>query len=364
MKKVISDRVISDRVIDDKVIGDKIIDDKVADDKLTRISPLCSLCPLWCILLLLCVTSCDRRELTYYMESELEIRADWSSSELNADEADYGATAVFYPEKGGTPKVVLMGNREYAKVRLPEGRYNVILFNRSFEDFACIAFRGEDGYGTLEAYASRVESRADELADSPETLAADCIEGFEVTEDMLGNYSDVMKRSLSDTEDCTLCFTPRKLIEELRVTVHIQGLNNVRSAVATIDGVASSVFLATGQTSQQTVTQRFELDDPQYYPDSPFNGTMNATFNSFAFNVDRQHDVSIHAKLVDGQTTYEEDFTGLDITEDADEDGTLVLTLDVQTDKVPDVKPEDGGGSGFNPDVEDWGEEEEGEIRV
>ena len=95
-----------------------------------------------------------------------------------------------------------MGNREYAKVRLPEGRYNVILFNRSFDDFACIAFRGNDGYHTLEAYASRIESRVEELTDSPEILSADCIEGFEVTEDMLGNYSDVMKRGVPDTGDC------------------------------------------------------------------------------------------------------------------------------------------------------------------
>lgn len=318
------------------------------------------------VFLFLCLSfsSCDRRELTYYMESEIEIRADWSYSGLTDGEAGYGATAIFYPENGGAPKVVLMGNREYAKVRLPEGRYNVILFNRSFDDFACIAFRGEDCYGTLEAYASRVESRAEELADSPETLAADRIEGFEVTEDMLGNYSDVMKRSLPDTADCTLCLAPRKLIEELQVTVHVQGLNNVRSAVATIDGVASSVFLATGQPSGQTVTQRFELENPRYYPGSPFHGTMDATFNSFAFNTDRPHEVSIQATLVDGESTYRENFTGLDITESSGEDGTLVLTLEVETDKVPDVKPEGGGGSGFNPDVEDWGEEQEGEIRV
>ena len=138
----------------------------------------------------------------------------------------------------------------------------------------------------------------------------------------------------------------------------------MRSAVATIDGVASSVFLATGQVSQQTVTQRFELENPQYYPGSPFDGTMEATFNSFAFNTDCPHNVSIQAMLVDGESTYEEDFSGLDILEDTGEDGTLVLTLEVETDKVPDVQPEGGGGSGFNPDVEDWGEEQEGEIKV
>ncbi len=324
----------------------------------------CCLVPLSTCFFISAISSCDRRELTYYMESEIEIHADWSQSGLTDEDLGYGATAIFYPEDGGEPKVVLMGNREYAKVRLPEGRYNVVLFNRSFDDFACIGFRGHGGYHTLEAYASRIESRVDELTDSPETLSADRMEGFEVTEDMLGNYSDVMRRGVPATDGCTLRFTPRKLIEELRVTVHIKGLHNVRSAVATIDGVASSVFLATGQASQQTVTQRFELEKPQYYPGSPFNGTMEATFNSFAFNTDRPHSVSIQAELVDGESTYGEEFSGLDIVEDTDEDGTLVLTLELETDQVPDVEPDDGGGSGFNPDVEDWGEEQDGEIKV
>lgn len=345
-------------------LGLKIKNGKLKGEK-RFVSLLTSLLvPLSTCFLVSAICSCDRRELTYYMESEIEIHADWSKSGLNDEEAAYGATAIFYPENGGTPKVVLMGNREYAKVRLPEGRYNVVLFNRSFDDFACLAFRGNDDYHTLEAYASRAESRGDELTDSPETLSTDCIEGFEVTEDMLGNYSDVMKSSVPATEDCSLYFTPRRLIEELQVTVHIKGLNNVRSAVATINGVASSVFLATGEVSQQTVTQRFELDNPQYYPGSPFNGTMETVFNSFAFNPDRPHDVSIQAQLVDGQSTYEQDFTGLDISEDISEEGTLILTLEVQTDKVPDVEPEDGGDSGFNPDVEDWGEEQDGEIKV
>ena len=339
----------------------KVISDRQTDDRPAGIFALYSLCYIF---LSLCLAGCDRRELTYYMESEIEIHADWSESGLDDEEAAYGATAIFYPENGGTPKVVLMGNREYAKVRLPEGRYNAILFNRSFDDFACIAFRGSDSYRTLEAYASRAESRADELADSPETLCDDRIESFEVTEDMLGNYSDVMKAGIPAAEDCSLCFTPRQLIEELQVTVHIKGLNNVRSAVATINGVSSSVFLATGEVSQQTLTQRFELDNPVYYPDSPFNGTMETTFNSFAFNPDRPHDVSIQARLVDGQSTYEQEFTGLDISEDVSEEGTLILTLEVQTDKVPDVKPEDGGDSGFNPKVEDWGEEQKGDIKV
>ena len=86
----------------------KVISDRQTDDRQAGIFALYSLC---CIFLSLYLAGCDRRELTYYMESEIEIHADWSESGLDDEEAAYGATAIFYPENGGIPKVVLMGNR-------------------------------------------------------------------------------------------------------------------------------------------------------------------------------------------------------------------------------------------------------------
>ena len=63
-------------------------------------------------LCLLCCLSffsgCDRRELTYYLESEIELYVDWSHSGLDREEEDYGATAIFYPQDGSEPKVILM----------------------------------------------------------------------------------------------------------------------------------------------------------------------------------------------------------------------------------------------------------------
>lgn len=316
------------------------------------------------LLVVLAAGACQRREITYYMEAEIEMRIDWSNAELDEKEADYGATAVFYPQDGNAPKTVLMGNREYGKVRLPRGKYNVVVFNRSFDDFACVAFRGTDSHHTIEAYASRVETRVEEITDTPEKLAADYIEGFEVTEDMLGNYSEVMRNRNVPEDECTLCMQPRKLVEEMKVTVHIKGMNNVRNAVATIDGVAASVFLATGKKSEMNVTQRFELGNPSYYEGSPFDGTMTATFNAFDFNAEQKHHVRIQALLVDGKSTFEQDFSDMDILQETGDNGKMVLVLEVGTEKVPDVKPEEGGGSGFDAEVEGWGEEQKGEINM
>ena len=67
------------------------------------------------------------------------------------------------------------------------------------------------------------------------------------------------------------------------------------------------------------------------------------------------------ALLVDGKTVFEETF---DITahELEDETGTLLLYIEVTAPPIPDVKPEGGADSGFDADVDDWGDEEENEL--
>lgn len=176
------------------------------------------------VLLLLCLTlsGCDRRELTYYESAEITLTVDWNPSGLADEEgAARGATAVFYPTDGGEPQIFLMGNYSQESVRLPEGVYNVILFNRSFTDFSNIAFRGNGRYETLEAYNKHIETRTDgegetrTVTGSPEKLASAAVEGFRVTEDMLGNYSQTTygKSTFSATEGddrCTLHLVPEK----------------------------------------------------------------------------------------------------------------------------------------------------------
>ena len=144
-----------------------------------------------CILPFL-LTACDRRELTYYETAEVTLTADWSQSGLEGED-NYGATAVFYPKTGGEPKIVLMGNRNRAIALLPEGHYSAVLFNRSFDDFSAIGFRGINSFNTIEAYARQVENRStpETIVSSPDKLAVAVIEEFEVTENMLGNnYTD------------------------------------------------------------------------------------------------------------------------------------------------------------------------------
>ena len=172
---------------------------------------------------------------------------------MNEKEQDYGATTVFYPTDGSSPIMVLMGDRTYKTVYLKEGRYDVVLFNRSFDDFGNLGFRGEDAYRTLEAHATNVVTKdvpSTEIIimDSPDELAADCMESFEVTPGMSGNYSSGMtnwggKKIDGSKNGCQLCFLPQKLTQKITVKIRIKGMNNIRNATCKLDGIEESVFL-------------------------------------------------------------------------------------------------------------------------
>lgn len=327
--------------------------------------------------------SCERRELTYYEVSEISVHADWSGSGLDEEESNYGATIVFYSRGGGEPKVFLLGDRSGSVIRLPEGVYDAVLFNRSFNDFSNIAFRGNNGYATLEAYARKIETRRDDetrtetrtIASSPDGIASAIIEGFTVTEDMLGNYSQtgygrvkpvVAAEGEEETggDRFTIRLAPRKLTREVKAVLHVKGLNNIRSATCRIDGVAESVFLATGKASATTVTQEFTPTNLEFTPGSPFDGTLTGTFQVFGFDMEGEHHLYIDALLVDGKTHFIEDYEKVKVTEMDNGEGVLILQVEVNTSKIPDVKPEGGSGSGFDVDVDGWGNNINTEIPI
>lgn len=327
------------------------------------------------LLICLFLAGCERRELTYYKGSEITIYADWSRSGLDEEEQLYGATLLFYPQEGGEPKKVLMGTRSYGTVRLPVGIYNVLIFNRSFYDFSHIAFRGNERYDLLEAYANQIETRMDEstrtqtrvIVNSPDGLAVDVVEGFEVTEDMLGNYNDAADgrttpSGLSDR--FTLRLSPRKLTREMIATFHVEGLNNIRSVTCRLDGVAESVFLSTGKLSEHTVTQEFHPATLEYSPGSPFDGMLTGKFDVFGFDSSLPHHLRLEALLADGKTTYTEDFDHVTVTEKDNGEGVIILHIEVTTKKIPDVKPEGGSDSGFDADVDGWGDDVNTDVPI
>lgn len=265
--------------------------------------------------LLFLLAGCERRELTYYNTAEIILTVDWSQSGLNnSEEAAYGASAIFYPVDGGESKIFLLGNYSQETVRLQQGVYNVIVFNRSFTDFSNIAFRGGDRYETLEAYNKKTETQTagkkgvHTVIAPPEKLAAATVTDFAVTQDMLGNYTRTTTtgkaayQTAADDENHTLHLIPQKRTSEVVTLIRVKGLNNIRSAVCRLDGISESVFLATGEVSAQSISQEFALTNPVFDENSSRNGTLTGTFNVFGIDLSQSHQLHIEAQLIDGKT--------------------------------------------------------------
>lgn len=357
--------------------------------------------PSLSVLLLFCLSlvSCDRRELTYYMESEIGVSADWGNSELSDEEAVHGATTMFFSAADGYHhKNLLMSMREYEEVRLPVGGYHAVIFNRSTTGFGSVTFLG-DTYETLQACARQVETRTDPetrtvtrvIVSTPEDLAVDVEEGYIVTETMLGNYSTEeyqngkWKRDAAakgtksrgygstdtgsgntraeetDPERYLIRLAPRKLTQQVRVKAIVEGVSNVRSAIGLLEGVSEGVFLSTGKPTPGTVTQQFTMDNIEYDKGSPFNGTLSGEFNIFGFDRSMPHKLTLKILLVDGKTLVEQTFDVIarDVT---GEDGTLTLYIEITSERLPDVKPEGDPDSGFDAKVDEWGDPIDSEV--
>ena len=142
----------------------------------------------------------------------------------------------------------------------------------------------------------------------------------------------------------------------------MNSINNVRSVVATIDGVAESITLCDRQSSEPVAVQQFELSDITYDEESPFNGTLSGEFNVFGIETTTLRTLRMNILLVDNKTVIEQTIQGK-ARETTDGNGELIISIDVDAPQtLPDVKPEGDPDSGFDADVDDWGDPEENEI--
>lgn len=310
---------------------------------------------------LLCFfASCERRELTYYMEAEITVTADWSHAGM-PEEKDDGATLVIFPQDGSEPRVILTGERERTIVRLPRGTYDAILFNRSFTDFSNLLFTGMESMKSLEAYAKEVVTRTDTrvIISSPDKLASGTVLNFEVTDDMLGNYAPPAARGVCPEGACRMHFTPTPLTRHIRVTLNVKGLHNVREVRCTLNGVPLSVFLHDGRAGEELGGQQFTVGNPVFAEGSFTDGRLTGELDVFGFDRSLSHSIALKALLVDGKTVVEQMLTDITVEEETDSAGNITLFIDASVPETfPDVKPEGGSDSGFDVDVDEWEDEE------
>ena len=330
--------------------------------------------------------SCEHKDLCYHHPHTANVRldVDWSDFEK---ETPTGMTVIMYPNNGKGEAITQHTNIiEYALFSLPVDTYHSIAYNQSPSEYGSLSFRGMERYETAEVYANPTTSRwyvtreeSGRAVTDPEWVGVDQVEGAVVTQDMVNRTSEItlsqMNASQTRVDNSFLIgeHKPLNIIYTITVKVHIEGIYNLRSARASLGGLAEGYFLGQNRASSSRVTHLLEEWSLDINPDDPTKGTITAQITSFGLpyghqGMAKENEFILSVLLVDNKTILDFPFdVGDKFKMNVEEDVKLSLELSLELtldESLPDVQPEGGSDGGFNATVDDWGEEEDVDVSM
>lgn len=330
------------------------------------------------ITLLLCLasllSSCDIYDdyssCNLSRTATVRVPVDWSHF---TEEQPTGMTVAFYPfDLTKNEQASLSNDLTHVDASLERGSYHVLVYNQSTTEFGSLHFEGMEQFATAKVLANNFtsswyRSRGDEdrTAKEPEWLATGQLDSIAVTKEMIG------KDSIFTTDTVT----PLNIIYTVNIRIHVKGIYNIRSARASLDGMAEGYEFANQAPTSSIITQLIEKWSLKADKDNPANGVLSATIQSFGLPSGHlskadENLLRLSLLLVDNKTQKDYDFSvgdkfKVETEGSSSSDGkpsqakiNLNLTLDLNLDTpVPDVKPEGGSSGGFDATVEDWGDD-------
>ena len=328
-------------------------------------------------------SSCSHKELCYHHPhvASVQINADWTGFEKDRPS---GMTVMVYSRSGDKVIEKQTNNTSFAIVDLLVGYYNSVVYNQSPEEYGTVEFRGMDKYPTAQVCASPIDSRwyktrgeKEVLAVSPEWIGTDRVEDIEITQRMV-DITGENKLANMNTRDIASDFIvarhhPENIIYTIGIKVHLKNVYNLKSARASLDGLAEGFMFSTGMTTESEVTHLLENWRLVVDKNDPTMGYIEASITSFGLPCNHkglpgENKFNLSVLLVDNKTIIDFPFeVGDKFVFKKDEAGKLILECDIELwakDPLPDVKPEGTGNDGFDAWVEDWGEEENFELEI
>lgn len=326
------------------------------------------------IFLVAVLCSCEHKELCYSHPHTAQMRIDVDWSRFNHKEVPTGMTVMVFPQDGGAPITQLSNTTTHVYVNLSEGYYNSIAFNQSVTEFGTLQFRNMNDYETAEVYADTAPTKwytkGDErVAAEPEWFGTDRFEMVHITPEMIEERAHMYgAKQRSTPEHIIGTHTPENVIYTVNITVHISGINNLRSARGAMQGMAEGYILSQGHTTAGTVTHLVEQWSLTKDPNDYTKGYITTKIQSFGLpaghnGAPERNKFALSLLLADNSTQLDFPLQVGDLwTHDPQ---SLELSLELTLpNALPDVKPEGGSSGGFDATVEDWGEEIEHEIQM
>lgn len=332
------------------------------------------------------LAACEHKELCEGHEhvtySRVRVDVDWT--DFLTKETPSGMTVAMYPDDPSLkPVTVLTNNISHAVLNLPVGGYSLLVYNQSPSEFGSLRFEGMDALSTSRIMGNEMQSRWYQSRDDdeivitePEWVGIDTQKGLQVTSDMVALTNAMLSQSRHGSRDGDVVLTtayPKNIISTLTVHVHIKGIYNLRSARASITGMAAGYMLGENRPTSATATHLLEQWSLTTDNSDPTRGTITARITTFGLpqghqGLPHENYFNLSILLVDGVTIMDFPFAIGDqfrYEMDAEANLELSLVLDITIDDpLPDVEPAGGGSSGFDAIVDDWGDEEEVDIAM
>lgn len=333
---------------------------------------------------IIAAASCEHKELCYYHPhvAPVRVNVDWS---LFPMDEPTGMTAYAYPLHEDETRIYrfISHNINYITLELEAGFFHTLVFNQSESEYGTLEFSNLEDYNTaqvrvVQAQANWYSTKAPEtkVGSEPEWLAVGTAENIEVTEEMvriaeeefLANRQEQMMRAIGRAINNVATVTPISVIKQVEFRVYGEGLYNLRSVRASVDGMAEGCILSTGEVTEGKVSHTIDAWTIEEEEHDITRGDLVATLGTFGIpsghtGKPEENKFSIHLMLVDNQTTVDYDFNIGDILTEFNElDGSngelqkVVVRLRLP-ERLPDVKPVDGVEGGFNMNFDGWGDE-------
>lgn len=298
--------------------------------------------------LLLMFAGCHPHELPEgYPLVTVQVGFDWDEKE-EAGSLPEGMRAIFYPKDADGCKVDVFLPVGGGEVKVPAGRYAVVVFNYDTET---VLIRGEEAYETIEAYTNPCRpdvAGTEKMVWGPDALYTARADDFEVTDADRPNVLDI---------------APRLVVEPRPFHLQAERLGNVSSAWGSVEGMADCYLLGKGCGKNTGF--------PIYFDVGKADGALKGSFTTFGMprQVASRAAGAVTMKLVLIKVDHATQTVELDITQavaspgnEGEEEAAAVIELpEGSVIKVDEVAPVPDGG-GIGGDVGEWGDETEVEL--
>lgn len=312
------------------------------------------------IVLISTLISCERRPLDLALENgaAVTVVAHWDSTGMRPS----GMTVMFFPQNGGVPYVKL-SNSDTTRVFLPEGKYNMLVFNETVTDFESVRFTENGSYENIYAYTVQGSgSFYDNIREIPEKLASFSAEDIVITEEM-ARHTIYYPRGTEPPEilpweDMLIHAWPRIITCTVQLKVWIDHIDKLASAGGYLCHFSSGIRMAGGRPLKEEATYKTSFEE--LVETGERKGYLYKEFCGFGFYDGvfeplEGYSFDFFAVLADGSGFRERKWIDEKITWHYGPYHELIIVIEVYPHIIiPDVK----GDQSWNIGVDEWNNED------